>query len=334
MNRFEFVNRLNGKLYLLKDNERRDIIDEYVGHINMKMKEGKSEAEAIKDFGDVDELAHEILSAYHIDSTKIENKTLDIYVRQFFDYFSKTAEKILSFSTAQMARVFVEFVVLLIILNVLRYPVVICGNIFAGLFSWLPYSVYHIIQRLTELLANIICIAFSLMFIYHFINSRVINAATIPCDERTDNDKNSMSDGDIKKDAIEKVDKAVKELKKESEDAATSIKSTAVKTGVSFKNSIKKLSLNIKKVTEGTGDFVINLAVLLIRIMIVLCVWIPCAALAVAAIVCTLLAVIVFMSTGIGFIGICIAGAGCCVIFASLTVWLTKMLAGGKAENA
>ena len=30
MNRFEFVNRLNGKLYVLKDNERRDIIDEYV----------------------------------------------------------------------------------------------------------------------------------------------------------------------------------------------------------------------------------------------------------------------------------------------------------------
>lgn len=130
------------------------------------------------------------------------------------------------------------------------------------------------------------------------------------------------------------MDKVNRKLKGKSEDAATSIKNTAVKTGVSFKNSAKKISLNIKKITEGTGDFVINLAVLLIRIMIVLCVWIPCAALAIAAIVCTLLAVIVFMSTGIGFIGICIAGAGCCVIFASLTVWLTKMLAGGKAENA
>ena len=43
MNRHEFITKLNGKLFLLTESERRDIIDEYLGHIDMKMQNGKTE---------------------------------------------------------------------------------------------------------------------------------------------------------------------------------------------------------------------------------------------------------------------------------------------------
>ena len=73
MTRYEFISALKEKLYLLNENECRDIIEEYMSHIDMKMAEGKSEAEAIKDFGDIGDLASEILAAYHIDSTKLND---------------------------------------------------------------------------------------------------------------------------------------------------------------------------------------------------------------------------------------------------------------------
>ena len=73
MTRYEFISVLKEKLYLLNENECRDIIEEYMAHIDMKMAEGKSEAEAIKDFGDIGDLALEILAAYHIDSTKLND---------------------------------------------------------------------------------------------------------------------------------------------------------------------------------------------------------------------------------------------------------------------
>ena len=180
MTRFDFANKLNSRLYLLSEAERRDIIDEYIGHIDQKMKSGQLEADAIKDFGDIDDLAEEILAAYHIDSSKLGGKTIDIYIRQVFDYFGTVTEKLLGFSTAQLARIFVEFVVLLIMLNLLRYPVSFCVGMFTQLFSWLPYTVYHIIDRLFDIAANVFCIFLSFVFIYQFINKRIVHGDIIP----------------------------------------------------------------------------------------------------------------------------------------------------------
>ena len=73
MTRYEFISVLKEKLYLLNENECRDIIEEYMAHIDMKMAEGKSEADAIKDFGNIGDLASEILAAYHIDSTRLND---------------------------------------------------------------------------------------------------------------------------------------------------------------------------------------------------------------------------------------------------------------------
>ena len=46
MTKDEFLRLLDRKLDVINERERRDIIDEYRTHIEMKMKEGKSEEEA------------------------------------------------------------------------------------------------------------------------------------------------------------------------------------------------------------------------------------------------------------------------------------------------
>lgn len=66
MTETEFLEHLRKKLHVLKENERDDILSEYAQHIELKMESGLSEAEAIGDFGNLDELAAEILDAYHV----------------------------------------------------------------------------------------------------------------------------------------------------------------------------------------------------------------------------------------------------------------------------
>lgn len=53
-------------LSILENQEQEDILAEYAQHIDMKMRKGLSEEEAIRDFGPMQDLAAEILEAYHV----------------------------------------------------------------------------------------------------------------------------------------------------------------------------------------------------------------------------------------------------------------------------
>lgn len=66
MKKQEFLDELKCHLKVLQEEEQEDILDEYSQHIEMKIANGLSEEEAIKDFGSIHALAGEILEAYHV----------------------------------------------------------------------------------------------------------------------------------------------------------------------------------------------------------------------------------------------------------------------------
>ncbi len=66
MNKQEFLEDLNQRIAMLEDSEQQDILAEYAQHIDLRISGGLSEEEAIRDFGDPDQLAREILGAYHV----------------------------------------------------------------------------------------------------------------------------------------------------------------------------------------------------------------------------------------------------------------------------
>ena len=76
MDKREFLNELGKYLNILEEQEQQDILNEYSQHIEMKMEKGMSEEEAIEDFGTLEVLAAEILSAYHI---KLQKKAVGEY---------------------------------------------------------------------------------------------------------------------------------------------------------------------------------------------------------------------------------------------------------------
>lgn len=73
MDKREFLKELGNYLNILEEQEQQDILNEYSQHIEMKMEKGMSEEEAIEDFGNLEVLASEILSAYHI---KLQEKAV------------------------------------------------------------------------------------------------------------------------------------------------------------------------------------------------------------------------------------------------------------------
>lgn len=68
-NKESFLKELQSRLSVLEEAEQQDILAEYAQHIDLRVASGLSEEAAIQDFGDIGQLAAEILSAYHVKAT-------------------------------------------------------------------------------------------------------------------------------------------------------------------------------------------------------------------------------------------------------------------------
>ncbi len=83
MTKNKFLKELDKSLYVLAEAERKDIINEYRDIIEEKVKHGKTEKEAVEEFGSVEKLTREILSAYKVNPDYSKNE----------DNFKESAKK-------------------------------------------------------------------------------------------------------------------------------------------------------------------------------------------------------------------------------------------------
>ena len=77
MDKNTFISQLRQALSVLQKDELEDIVNEYQQHIDMKMKSGLSQEEAIADFGSLEELTAEILGAYHVRADYAQDRKQD-----------------------------------------------------------------------------------------------------------------------------------------------------------------------------------------------------------------------------------------------------------------
>lgn len=164
----EFLELLNQKLSLINDKEREDIILEYGTYIDDKIANGVSEEEAVAGFGDVDELAKEILSAYKINTDSMDplsskaDKTIDKVYAKVEELFSKLGD----FSMNQIFHVVFDAFVLVLILWIGKLIVVdvLCRLILSILFSF--FVGYHMI---TEFMLGLCRLLYLCLAIYFFV---------------------------------------------------------------------------------------------------------------------------------------------------------------------
>lgn len=159
MNKEQFIAYMNKKLSIIKEDERKDIIDEYINHIEMKVAEGKSEEEAISDFGDIDEMINEILEAYNIDPKQTRGNNYDHKINDFLDRLFESLQSLLSSVTSMdmdnIVRLIFEVLVVLILLGVLRIPFEIVASLGDTLLeSLFGYGIFSIFGWLWKLMVR------------------------------------------------------------------------------------------------------------------------------------------------------------------------------------
>ena len=164
----EFLELLNQKLSLINDKEREDILLEYGTYIDDKIANGVSEEEAVAGFGDVDELAKEILSAYKINTDSMDplsskaDKTIDKVYAKLEGMFFKLG----NFSMNEIFHIIFDAFVLVLILWIGKLIVVdlLCRIVLSMIFSFFAgfYAITDFMLSLCRLLY--VCIA-----IYFFV---------------------------------------------------------------------------------------------------------------------------------------------------------------------
>ena len=165
MKKEEFLKRLKKRLNILEEKEVEDIIKEYEGYIEEKMEAGSTEEEAVEAFGDVDELADELLKAYKVKVEKNEdpignfaNKVVKIIDQLIEDFSKKTPKEIAVFV--------IEIFVIICLIALCHIPVSMLVELGSNVFNILSsplnrifYTIWNFVLEFAYFILAIVVFA-------------------------------------------------------------------------------------------------------------------------------------------------------------------------------
>ena len=177
MTKQEFLTRLKMKLSVLSTDEITDIIDEYSEIIDEKINEGKTEQQAVHDFGNVDELAREILKAYKIDDqftekedwsrqlSSILNDVASFLTRIFGDLFEHMNER----GFSNIISTIITAILLCIFLRIPFWIIEVLGDILLSIL--LPGLLEGLVVGAWNILCDIGYLVFAIGVIVNLIKT-------------------------------------------------------------------------------------------------------------------------------------------------------------------
>lgn len=172
----EFLELLDKKLSLINESEREDILLEYGTYIDDKMAGGVSEEEAVAGFGDVNELAKEILDAYKINTDtmdKFSNKA-DKTIDKVYQKMEDSIYKLGNFSMNEIFHIIFDAIVLLFVLWIGKIIIV---DFLCYCFLTLLFNLFVGFFDITDFLMVLIRILYLCLALYFFakVMSKRIN---------------------------------------------------------------------------------------------------------------------------------------------------------------
>lgn len=226
MNKSSFISKLKKNLKILDENEVKDIIDEYSEIIDEKIKNGKTEEEAINDFDDINELCKEILKAYKINPKYTEN---DVKF-DFENFIKNTSTKLSNFTKSLVDdikkhdditldfvfEVIIKSIILLVIFAIIGLPfLVVCK---------LGYAIFEIAFFPLNLLLSILW--GMLMWILYFVVCILISIKMFKNNIKQTK-KTTKKNKTIKIDEEKKEEKITKENKIKKDEVVNILKEIA-----------------------------------------------------------------------------------------------------------
>jgi len=122
MKKEEFLKKLRKKLEILEPSEIDDIITEYEGYIDEKMESGASEEIAVEAFGDIDELANDLLAAYKINIKK-ETDPIGDFSKKVLSTINYVVDELSKKSFKEILQIVIEIAILIFMIGICRIPV-------------------------------------------------------------------------------------------------------------------------------------------------------------------------------------------------------------------
>ncbi len=179
MNKSKFEAYLRDKLSILQEEEIDEILAEYLQHIDMRVKEGVSEEEAIADFGDLDDLVNDLLDAYKInrnerDFENFENRLKHI-LNTSMDFINRIAASIMKRSSGEIIGIIVEFLVACLAVGIINSVIGSLLGSFSAAFYFRPYFLTSIIRFVINIIRIVLTTSLSLSIFYWFAKERVLN---------------------------------------------------------------------------------------------------------------------------------------------------------------
>ncbi len=188
MSKQEFLDHLRKKLNILDKAEIDELLEEYSGYIDNKISEGESEEKAVADFGDLDDLAREILSAYKLNEDYIhtEKKESDPLIRQIAEIIGNFTEQAVQFLTSFFegmsaegaAKIIVMLAICLIVLFFMRIPFWIIEHLGNAILSLvLPHFLKPLFYWAWSLVCNLGYLIFAVVMILDGVKKKGISLA-------------------------------------------------------------------------------------------------------------------------------------------------------------
>jgi uncharacterized membrane protein len=183
----EFAKKLRERLDLLEEKEIDDIIEEYLGYIEEKIGNGATEEEAIKDFGDIDELARELLKAYKINvkHQPKEKNILSTIADTFILWMDRFVKVFSNKSSSEVLKLIIEMGIILLIISLCKIPFYILEeigydmfNIFQSQFARGLFKIWKFLLELIYLVSAVVL--FAKIFEKRYLNHEVEKTLPLP----------------------------------------------------------------------------------------------------------------------------------------------------------
>ena len=168
MNKEEFLKTLRKKISILKEEEINDIISEYSEFIDEKTKRNQSVEKTIKDLGNVNDLAKEILDAYKINDNYTKKNAGIEFFETCNNIIKKLVDKFSNKSFSEVIRFILEIIVIIIFIAILKIPFVLIEEIGQDIFVNLTYA--NIGNILNTIWGFLIEISYLVVAVLLFIN--------------------------------------------------------------------------------------------------------------------------------------------------------------------
>ncbi len=183
MKKKEFLNALRKKLEILESSEVDDIITEYSGYIDEKMESGVSEENAVEAFGNLDELANDLLSAYKI-KIKKEKDPIGDFSKKVLETINYIVDELSEKSSKEIIQFIIEIVILIFMIGLCRLPVSILISLGKEIFFILSSPLNRIFFSIWKFVLEFAYFVLSILVFIRIVDKRYLKNRTVKMNEK------------------------------------------------------------------------------------------------------------------------------------------------------